>query len=68
MKGLIRALKTNGLFGSVPEWYRVIRAARYLGVPPWDLATKSTWWLEVALAAEDAEAKARAPKSKSKGG
>jgi hypothetical protein len=39
----------------VPEWYSLIRAARYLGVPPWDLAMKPIWWMHVALAAEAAE-------------
>lgn len=59
---------TGGIFGSVPNWYRLVKAARYLGVAPWDLATKPVWWLEVALASQDAEAKARAHKTKSKGG
>ena len=48
--------------GEVPQWYRVIRAAKYLGVPPWDLAAKPLWWLEIALAAESAEAAAASHK------
>jgi len=67
VKALTRALRTDGLFGEVPNWYRVIKAARYLGVAPWDLATRPNWWLEVALASQDAEAKARAAKQAAKG-
>lgn len=44
--------------GSVPMWYRVIRAARYLGVAPWDLASQPVSWLEMAEAARSAEAAA----------
>jgi hypothetical protein len=41
--------------GEVPMWYSVIQAARYLGVPPWDLADKPVWWMRVALAAQSVE-------------
>lgn len=44
--------------GSVPEWYLLIRAARYLGVPPWDLMQQPAIWREWALTAENAENKA----------
>jgi hypothetical protein len=36
----------------------MLRAARYLGVAPWDLADRPVWWQEIALAAEAAEAAA----------
>lgn len=34
------------------EWYRLIRAAKYLGVAPWDLARQSVAWMNMALSAE----------------
>lgn len=30
------------------EWRRVIKAAQYLGVAPWDLFTQPTLWLDMA--------------------
>jgi len=33
----------------------LIRAARYLGVAPWDLAKQPIFWKYAALAAESAE-------------
>lgn len=47
------------MFGECPQWYPTIRAARYLKVPPWELAQKSHVWVEWALTAEDAEAQAQ---------
>lgn len=44
--------------GSVPDWYRLVRAARYYGVAPWELADRSVYWQELALMAESAEAEA----------
>ena len=41
--------------GEVPLWYALIQAARYLGVAPWDLAERSVWWMNIALAAQKAE-------------
>jgi len=41
--------------GACPEWYPLLRAARYLGVAPWDLAEQSLAWQEWALTAEAAE-------------
>lgn len=55
MKALRRWIATEGAMGAVPQWYLLVRAARYLKVPPWDLATKPVWWMNVALAAEQAE-------------
>lgn len=37
----------------------MIRAARYLGVPPWELAEKPIAWMGWALAAESAEIEAQ---------
>ena len=33
----------------IPEWYRLVRAARYLRVAPWDLADQPTAWQNMAL-------------------
>ena len=41
--------------GEVPPWYMVIRAARYLGVAPWDLMEQPQVWQAMALEAESAE-------------
>lgn len=46
-----------------PWWYGLIRAARYLGVPPWELAQQPVFWREAALACEEAEASALAPRT-----
>jgi len=46
--------------GTCPPWYRLVKAAKYLGVPPWDLAAKPLTWVHMAEAAQDAEAHARA--------
>jgi len=39
----------------MPEWYPLIRAARYLGVAPWALLERGAMWTSLALAAERAE-------------
>lgn len=36
-------------------WYRVIRAAKFLGVAPWDLAEAPITWLDMAEATMQAE-------------
>lgn len=46
--------------GECPSWYRLIRAAKYLGVAPWDLASQPHTWVNMAEAAQDAEAHAEA--------
>jgi hypothetical protein len=43
----------------VPQWYRLLTAAKYLGVPPWDLAEKPVWWMNIALGAKRAEESAK---------
>ena len=53
--------------GSCPDWYVLVRAARYLGVPPWILMDQSKIWLEWALAAETAELGAQASSKGSTG-
>lgn len=66
MKVLRRYLTSEGLVGSAPPWYTLIKASRYLGVAPWDLAQKPVWWVHVALAAQSAEAYASKQKSERK--
>ena len=39
----------------MPDWYPLIRAARYLGVPPWELLRQQPKWYFQALQAEKAE-------------
>lgn len=43
----------------MPDWYPLLRAAKYLGVAPWDLANQPILWQQVALVAEAAEAEAK---------
>lgn len=65
MKGLTRWLLTEGRMGEAPSWYGLVQAARYLRVPPWDLAEKPQWWTSIALAAMNAEGQ-RSKQSKPK--
>lgn len=58
---------SGGFSGALPDWYVLIRAARYLGTPPWELARQPTLWRDWALAAESAEAGAEAERMKHKG-
>lgn len=50
--------------GAVPDWYPLIKAARYLGVAPWDLLEQPVIWRRWAEAAEFAEAEAGKPPEK----
>lgn len=53
-----RYLASDGMFGAVPDWYPRQQAARYLGVPEWELEQQSIEYTNRALVAMDAEAKA----------
>lgn len=44
--------------GEVPDWYRTIRAAKYLGVAPWELMDQPVVWESWARVSENAEAEA----------
>jgi hypothetical protein len=48
----------------VPEWLPLLQAARYLGVPPWELIEQPDYWMELALTAELAEAEGLAERAK----
>lgn len=43
----------------MPEYYPLIRAAKYLGVAPWELMERSDAWQHIAYIAEQAEAEAQ---------
>lgn len=45
--------------GEAPDWYTLIRAARYLGVAPWELLDQPIIWREWAEAATFAESEAK---------
>lgn len=38
-----------------PDWYGVLRAAKYLNVAPWELLHQPVYWQHWAIAAESAE-------------
>jgi hypothetical protein len=48
-------MKTGGRLGEIPSWYSLLVAARYLRVPPWELARRPVWWREIALLADEVE-------------
>lgn len=65
MKDLRRWLTTNGQVGEVPVWYRLLSAAKYLGIDPREMADVPWRYVRQAEAASAAEAWAdnqRAPK------
>lgn len=39
----------------MPDWYLLLRAARYLGVPPWQLVDVGSMWMKLALESERVE-------------
>jgi hypothetical protein len=43
----------------VPAWYLLIKAAKYLGVPAWELLDRPVTWQQYALEAEAAENRAQ---------
>lgn len=45
--------------GECPTWYRLLVAAKYLGVPPWELQAAPWRYVLQAEAAMSAEAAAR---------
>lgn len=53
---------TDGVVGEgeVTDAYRLIRAARYLRVAPWDLIERRHVWIDLANATERAEHEAAA--------
>lgn len=41
--------------GECPDWYPLLKAAKWLGVPPWELVDQPQVWMEWALIADAAE-------------
>lgn len=48
----------------MPDWYPLLRAARYLRVAPWELQEHSVAWQNWAIMAEAAENEAEAARAK----
>ena len=48
--------------GEIPDWYLLVRAARYLGVAPWDLASQR------GVLAESGDGESKAPRTVRRGG
>lgn len=46
--------------GELPAWYNLMRAAKWMGVSPWDLLEAPLIWQDWALEAQAAEAGAEA--------
>ena len=51
---------TDGAMGEAPLWYRAVKAARYMGVSPPEVATLPLFWIEAVEATQEAEAIAEA--------
>lgn len=51
----MRFLDTEGKSGYVPQMYMLFRAAKYVGVPPWELSEQSIYWMNHALQYEQIE-------------
>jgi hypothetical protein len=49
----------GGKMGACPDWYYLMKAAKYLGVAPWELLGQSVWWIDKALIAISAEIEAQ---------
>jgi len=50
----------EGRAGYVPATYALFRAAKYIGVPPWELENVSVFWMNHALKYESIENEATA--------
>ena len=35
--------------------YALVKAARFLGIPPWELERRDTYWRDLALVVENSE-------------
>ena len=53
-----RWLLTDGQLGEPPPYYELMKAARWMGVPPWELARQPIFWRVWARTIEIAEAEA----------
>jgi hypothetical protein len=57
---MVNYLINDGAFGEIPPEYPLYRAARYMGVAPWELLEREPEWMDWALQFESAEGEARA--------
>ncbi len=48
---------SDGEMGRAPEWFVLLKVARYLNVPPWDLAKQPVGWLRMATLAVSFESR-----------
>lgn len=55
MTNLARWLVYGGASGEAPDYYFVIRAAKYLGVAPWELLEQHPLWQDWAFVCQSAE-------------
>ncbi len=49
MDGLVQFVQTNGVFGEFPDWAGEMLAAKWMGVPPWEVNERSFKWTQRAL-------------------
>lgn len=42
--------------GEAPQWFVLMKVAKWLGVPPWDLARQPVGWYRMAVLAMSLEA------------
>jgi len=49
----------EGAVGSCPEYVPLFQAAKWMQVPPWELAKQCVWWEQKALVIMQAEANAQ---------
>ena len=51
--------------GELPDWFPVLKAAKYLGVAPWDLIKQPVVWMTWAMELHQAEREAAQNKQES---
>lgn len=54
--------------GDAPDWFLLIRVAKYLGVPPWDLGRMPVGWYRMAVQMMALESQKAAADSRTGGG
>lgn len=47
-----------------PDWYPLLKAAQWAGVPPWELVKQGSFWLHRILRAMEAESIAQENRSR----
>jgi hypothetical protein len=49
----------DGAMGRCPEYVALFQAAKWMNVPPWELAKQSVWWQNKAFVIMQAEVSAQ---------